>query len=249
MRVTGLAALAMQQMFSEMKADGSTIILEQRVAQQYNLKVGDKIAIDFQSGARTLKIIGLFGPKVPSNQMSPVVSSYGSSPNVGQIYYGGQMYWSYISTNLFNMTVGSDAYKLENFDPTIVLKLNSGVNGTAVSEKIRSLNLDIYGVTSFDEQWKQSQNSQDQSTFYTLQVLDFQNLGVVFTVLSASVGMTLIAIVGLSERSREATLMSVRGLSYKQLVCMFLAENIAVITFSVVLGAVVGYIFDYGIIT
>ena len=139
--------------------------------------------------------------------------------------------------------------QLENFDPTIVLKLNSGVNGTAVSEKIRSLNLDIYGVTSFDEQWKQSQNSQDQTTFYTLQVLDFQNLGVVFTVLSTSVGMTLIAIVGLSERSREATLMSVRGLSYKQLVLMFLAENIAVITFSVVLGAVVGYIFDYGIIT
>ena len=101
---------SMQQMFSEMKADGSTIILEQRVAQQYNLKVGDKIAIDFQSGPRTLKIIGLFGPKVPSNQMSPVVSSYGSSPNGGQIYYGGQMYWSYISTKLFNMTVGSDAY-------------------------------------------------------------------------------------------------------------------------------------------
>jgi len=30
---------------------------------------------------------------------------------------------------------------------------------------------------------------------------------------------------------------------------MFLAENLAVITFSVVLGIAVGYIFDYGIIT
>ena len=61
--------------------------------------------------------------------------------------------------------------------------------------------------------------------------------------------MVLIAVVSLSERSREATLMSVRGLSYRQLVWMFLAENIAVITFSVILGIVVGYIIDYGTIT
>ena len=76
----------------------------------------------------------------------------------------------------------------------------------------------------------------DQNTFYTLQVLNFQSLGIAFAVLSASVGMVLIAVVSLSERSREATLMSVRGLSYGQLVWMFLAENIAVITFAVLLG-------------
>ncbi len=143
----------------------------------------------------------------------------------------------------------SDAYKLENFDTTILLKLNPGVNGTAVAEKIRSMGLEIYGVTSFDEQWRQSQNSNDQTTFYTLQVLDFQNLGVTFALLSASVGMVVIAVVSLSERSREATLMSVRGLSYGQLVWMFLLENLAVITFAVILGVAVGLIVDYGIIT
>ena len=82
-----------------------------------------------------------------------------------------------------------------------------------------------------------------------MQVLDFQNLSVVFAVLSASVGMVLIAVVSLSERSREATLMSVRGVSYGQLVWMLLAENLAVITFSVVLGILVGYVIDYGTIT
>jgi ABC-type antimicrobial peptide transport system permease subunit len=145
-------------------------------------------------------------------------------------------------------TPSSDAFKDENFDTTILLKLAPGVNGTAVAEKIRSLNLEIYGVTSFDEQWQQSQNSNDQSTFYTLQVLDFQSLGIAFAVLSASVGMVLIAVVSLSERSREATLMSVRGLSYGQLVWMFLAENLAVITFAVLLGLGVGLIIDYGTI-
>jgi ABC-type antimicrobial peptide transport system permease subunit len=68
-------------------------------------------------------------------------------------------------------------------------------------------------------------------------------------VLSASVGMMLIAVVSLSERSREATLMSVRGLSYGQLVWMFLAENIAVITFAVILGLGVGLLVDYGTIS
>ena len=60
--------------------------------------------------------------------------------------------------------------------------------------------------------------------------------------------MVLIAVVSLSERSREATLMSVRGVSYRQLVWMLLSENLAVITFSVVLGLAGGYIIDRGTI-
>jgi ABC-type antimicrobial peptide transport system permease subunit len=48
------------------------------------------------------------------------------------------------------------------------------------------------------------------------------------------------------ERNREATLMSVKGLSYRQLVWMFLTENLAVVTFSIVLGLSVGLIAGYG---
>jgi ABC-type antimicrobial peptide transport system permease subunit len=71
----------------------------------------------------------------------------------------------------------------------------------------------------------------------------------VFAVLSASVGTALIAVVSLKERSREATLMSVRGLSYRQLVWMFLTESMAIITFAVILGVVVGLIIVYGNVT
>ena len=70
-----------------------------------------------------------------------------------------------------------------------------------------------------------------------------------FAVLSASVGTALIAIVSLKERSREATLMSVRGLSYRQLVWMFLTESMAIITFAVIFGVVVGVIIVYGTVT
>ncbi|MGO8806882.1 MAG: FtsX-like permease family protein [Candidatus Bathyarchaeia archaeon] len=252
---------SMQQAFTEMENNNQTIILEQRVAQELNLKVGDTLAIDFASGARTLTIVGLFGPKLPSNELPSgtggsitVIGSGG--PTDLQFYSPYLITWSYVPRNLFNMSSSfSDAFKDENFDTTILLKLDSGVNGTAVADKIRSLNLEIEGVTSFAEEWQQTQQgSQTVSTenglnpVYTMQVLDFQSLGIAFAILSASVGMVLIAVVSLSERSREATIMSVRGLSYRQLVWMFLAENLAVITFAVILGLVVGLMIDYGTI-
>jgi ABC-type antimicrobial peptide transport system permease subunit len=109
--------------------------------------------------------------------------------------------------------------------------------------------LEIYGVDSFSEEWQQSQSLNNASTFGSLQVLDIENLGIVFAVLSASVGTALIAIVSLRERSREATLMSVRGLSYRQLVWMFLTESMAIITFAVILGICVGLIMVYGSIS
>ena len=228
---------SMQQAFNELKANNMTIILERRVAQQLNLRINDMIGIDFPSGPRKLKIVGFFGPEASE-----------SGPAIGTSYT--IQTWSYVPRNLFNMSSPfSDAYKLESFDTKILLKLDPGVNGTEVAQKIRSLDLEIYGVDSFDEEWQQSQAMNNQYTYSSLQVLDIQRLGLVFAVLSASVGTALIAIVSLSERSREATLMSVRGLSYRQLVWMFLTENIAVITFSVILGLSVGLIIVYGNIT
>ena len=158
--------------------------------------------------------------------------------------------WSFVPRNLFNMSSPfSDAYKLESFETKILLKLDAGVNGTAVAEQIRGLDLEIYGVDSFDEQWQQSQQMNNMYTYSSLQIADIQRLGLIFVVLAASVGTVLISVVSLRERTREATLMSVRGLSYRQLVWMFLTENIAVITFSVILGVSVGLIIVYGNIT
>jgi len=76
--------------------------------------------------------------------------------------------------------------------------------------------------------------------------LDVQRLGIIFAILAASVGTALVSVVSMIERSREATIMSVKGLSYKQLVIMFLTENIALVTFSVILGMFVGFVTVYG---
>jgi ABC-type antimicrobial peptide transport system permease subunit len=225
---------SMQEALKQMNADNNTIILESSVAKQLNLKLYDHVTIDFPSCPRQLKIVGFFGPESGNND--PARGIYTYTPPT----------WSYVPRNLFNMTAGSDAYTLEAFQTTILLKLEPAVNGTEVAQQIRSLDLEIYGVDSFDEQWQQSQAMNNMNTYGSMQVLDIQSLGIVFAVLSASVGTALIAIVSLRERSREATLMSVRGLSYRQLVWMFLTESMAVITFAVVLGVCVGLIIVYG---
>jgi len=228
-----------EQAFQDMKTNNMTIILERRVAEQYNLQMDDTIGIDFPSGPRKLKIVGFFGPESSESGGSFIgISSYTLST------------WSFVPRDLFNMSSPeSDAYKLESFETKILLKLDEGVNGTAVAEQIRGLDLEVYGVDSFDEEWQQSQQMQNMYTYSSMQIADTQRLGLIFVVLAASVGTVLISVVSLRERRREATLMSVKGLSYRQLVWMFLTENIAVITFSVVLGVSVGLIIVYGNIT
>jgi len=229
---------SMEQAFKDMKANNMTIILERRIAKKYNVQLYDTIGIDFPSGPRKLKIAGFFGPE-------PTEMNTG----FGTQFYAVPM-WSYIPRNLFNMTSPfNDARILESFETKILLKLDAGVNGTAVAEQIRGLDLEIYGVDSFDEQWQRSQQMGNIYTYSSLQTADIQRLGLIFVVLAASVGTVLISVVSLKERTREATIMSVRGLSYRQLVWMFLSENMAVITFSVILGVSVGLIIVYGNIT
>jgi ABC-type antimicrobial peptide transport system permease subunit len=224
-----------QDALQQMSTDNNTIILERSVAQQLNYKIGDNVTINFASAPRSLKIVGFIGPETSSDSSKGGINTY--TPPV----------WSYVPRNCFNMTQGSPLFILESFQPsTILIKLQPGANGTEVAQQIRNLGLEIYGVDSFDEEMQQSQAMNNSNTFGSLQVLDIERLGLVFAVLSASVGTALIAIVSLRERSREATLMSVRGLSYRQLVFMFLTESMAILTFAVILGVCVGLIIVYG---
>jgi ABC-type lipoprotein release transport system permease subunit len=224
-----------QDALNEFRANNMTIILERRVAKDLNLQLNDEIGIAFQSGARKLKVVGFFGPE-PVEIQTP----FGRSSS-------GIQTWSYVPRDLFNMSSSySDAFQAESFESKILLKLNDGANGTNVAETIRNLGLEIYGVQSFDEELSKMQASANSLTYNNTLVLDVQRLGLIFVVLAASVGTALISIVSMRERSREATLMSVKGLSYRQLVWMFLSENLAVVTSAVISGLIVGLIIVYG---
>lgn len=225
---------SVEDAFNQLNADNMTIILERRVGEELDLHIGDEMTIDFPSGPRKLRIVDFFGPETVE-----VDSGFGG--------FGSYALptWSFVPRNLFNMSSAfSDAYQLESFQPNIMLRLNDGANGTSVAEKIRDLNLEIYGVTSFNEELAKAEANPTSDN--SLQVLDVQRLGLIFVVLAASVSIALISVVSMRERNREATIMSVKGLSYRQLVWMFLAENLAVVTFAVILGIVIGLIAGYG---
>jgi ABC-type antimicrobial peptide transport system permease subunit len=235
---------SLENALNEFRANNLTIILERRVAKQLNRGLYDEIGIDFQSGARKLKIVGFFGP-----EPTEVQTGFGS-------YYSAVPTWSYVPRDLFNVsTPSSGAFLAESFETKLLLKLNDGANGTEVAEAIRGLGLEIYGVQSFDEELQRTQTASTSYSYsydYTYNnklILEMQKLGLIFVVLAASVGTALVRIVSIRERSREATLMSVKGLSFRQIVWMFLNENLAVVTFAVVLGVVVGLIVAYGSVT
>jgi ABC-type antimicrobial peptide transport system permease subunit len=207
--------------FNLLRTKNDTIVIERSVARRYSLDIGGFISIEFGSmdgKTQKLEIVGFFGPDQSTDQSG--------------VFYTG-FYWSYVSNAIWE-----EARNYTGSSSRILIKLKDGVNSTNIAETLRKIGEpNISYVQSFSEQWEQS-----QSNIVTLGSLDVQRLGIVFAVLAASVGTALVSTVSLTERSREAAIMSVKGLSYKQLLVMFLAENTAIVVFSLVLGAVVGMI-------
>ena len=239
------------QMMNDLKGSNNTIIIDRTLAKQLNLNLYDEVGIDFNSCPRKLRIIGFFGPE-PTDNSANIIISDGSSGSkyISPTINAYSRYYSYVPANLFNMSEYSGIYTVESFQTKYLISLNPGIDGIEVTSQMHNVNsTDIIAIDSFDREWQQSALNNNIATFSSLQILDVQGLGLIFAVLSASVGTALIAIVSLKERSREATLMSVRGLSYRQLVWMFLIESMATITFSVILGLGVGIIIVYGTIT
>lgn len=210
--------------FNNLAADKNTVILERRVAKSSNLGIGEKIALKFGSVRKTLEVVGFFGPDPSEENQAGIMPQFVAN------------YWSYIPEELYK-ELSSDV----GTSPKIFLKLKGGADGEDVANDIRNLDLSINSVQSFAEEWEE-----EQLDVSSVGLLDAQRLGIIFAVLAASVGTALVSAVSMKERSREATIMSVKGLSYKQLIIMFLTENLALVTFSVILGVFVGLVIAYG---
>jgi putative ABC transport system permease protein len=215
-----------QDAFNDLAEDNETIILERSVAKSFNLTIGEEISVAFENGTKALRVVGFFGPE-PTDQAVGVGFSFIS---------GGPFYWSFIPMNLY-----ADPGNLTSASAKILAALDEEADGITVAKNIQNLDIDISYVNSVDEMREES-----QTNAITTGALEVQQLGIIFAVMAASVGTALISTVSMRERSREATIMSVKGLSYKQLVVMFLTENFALVTFAVILGLSVGLISVYG---
>jgi ABC-type antimicrobial peptide transport system permease subunit len=202
--------------FQQLQSDNRSIILDRNLAERSDLHIGEIIRVNF------------WGDRYATTPIAKDLTIAGFTSNQ----------WSYVSNDLFSNLL----LDVKNSSSTRILaKLTSGADGTAAANEIRSLVPPRTTVTSASEQIQQ----QASDPMYT-GTLNLQRLGVAFAILAASVGTALVSLVSLRERQREASMMSVRGLSFKQLTVMLLTESIAVVTFAVLLGSVAGLIIVYG---
>ncbi|MDH5782405.1 MAG: ABC transporter permease [Candidatus Bathyarchaeota archaeon] len=205
--------------FHQMATDNNTIILERKTATQLKLGLGDTIALTFGSEVHALNIVGFFGSELPQDQ----------SYRIDWISYVPEGFYTVVEEEV-------------SATARILVKLASGADGKAVVDQIRGLEAEnistVNSVLEELEEW--------QSNVLLSGSLNVQLLGVAFAVLVASIGTALVTSVSLRERSREMSIMSARGLSFKQLVTILLAENLAVVVFAVMLGAAVGLIIVRG---
>ncbi len=220
--------------FQEMKNNNNTIILERGIATAMGLSLDSTIAVSLDNVGQKIfnfTVVGFFGPD--SSQT---------------VRYGG-IYWSYVPEGFYQSV--KNEVGLTN--GKILVKLSPGADGEQVAEDIRDLELnDVSYVYSVAELLKQRQENPlaavlpGNPLFGITGSTEIQRLGVAFAVLAASFGAALVTFVSLSERRREIGMMSVRGLSFRQIVGVMLVENLAVIGFAVFLGAVVGLIVVQG---
>jgi ABC-type antimicrobial peptide transport system permease subunit len=223
--------------FESLASNNHTIILDRNYARALDKKMDDTVAITVGGQTTDLTVVGFFGTESQQLQVSVPLGQ------PSQYYYLQSQYWSYLPEGLYKEL--SAATGLAS-TAKILIKLKSGSDSETVAQQIRQLgNIrnDIGSVSSVGQQLREQ-----QSNYTVTGSLNILRLGVIFMVIAASVGTALITFVSLGERRREASIMSVRGLSFKQLVVMLLTENLAVVVFSVLLGAIVGLIVVRGTI-
>jgi ABC-type antimicrobial peptide transport system permease subunit len=216
--------------FQKLASDNHTVILDRDVAEPSELPLGKPISVwlsryGSELSTKDLTIVGFYGVRKPDFTIfGPQVISSTS--------------WSYVSVGLFHEWYSAVA---NSSSARILVKLSSGADKAAATDQIRTIappRALVYSVIEILQQQK--------SDLMTTGNLSIQRLGVAFGILAASVGVALVSFISLKERQREASIMSVRGLSFKQLVLVLLTENFAVVLFAVLLGALAGLVIVYG---
>ena len=137
----------------------------------------------------------------------------------------------YVSHSFYNSTGATAAAK-------VLVNLEENADGTSVADQIRDFESDdISGVYSVSEEL-----ASRETNLLLSGRINIQRIGVIFTVVAASVATALVALVSLQERKKEVAIMNIRGLSYRQVATVLLAESLSVVIFATVIGCIVGII-------
>ena len=132
-----------------------------------------------------------------------------------------------------------DKYLLD-FDvvnTVVLVRLEEGTDVEAFEAATLGLSENVKAIYTLEDGLESA-----SSNIFLQGPIQVQRLGITFATLLSSLGVALVVSTTLGERQKEITLMAIRGFSFRQLFQMLIVENLGVLSFSIILGAIVGYI-------
>ena len=206
--------------FDTMAANSHTMVLDHGVASSYSFPIGSTIVL--YSRSINASVISYFGP------------DYSQSS-------GGFFGRSFIPEGWSFVPIGLIRPNATLFNPTnfVLVKASPSVSLTQLT---LSLQTAYPGLTITTAQVA-TQGVPGVISAGTQNVL---RLGTAFAALAASIGVGTIAYTGYREREKEITMVSVRGLSYRQLAGLLITEFLPLVIFALILATIVGLIVVWG---
>ncbi len=206
-----------------LQAYSHSVILDRGLASYLGIKQGANLTIS-SSPSLSLIVIGFFGPDYTQvSQPGVIVGGFQSFNPLG---------WSYIPQAL----VSENPSLLATTNSTLV-KASSAVSLSDLSQSIQK----AYPSTSIETAQLVTQG-QDAGAIITNGMLNVLRLGIVFAAAAACIGVGAVSYTGFKEREKETTMLAVRGLSYRRLMGLLVAEVLPLVLFALILATAVGLI-------
>ena len=208
-------AIGSETAFQLLSESNETIILDRGLAQAAGLVLGGAVTFKIRHNLySTVTVVDLLGPIIPEG------GEYQPLP-------------SFVSDEFLERYSAN----LDVISARILVRFEPGADPEAFEASVETMGDNIEAIYTVAEVLESV-----TSNIFVQGPRQVQQLGIVFSTLVSSIGVILVVSTTLMERRKEITLMVIRGFSVKQLVQMLLIENLGIVSFSILLGGVVGYI-------
>jgi hypothetical protein len=208
-------AIGSETAFQLLSESNETIILDRGLAQAAGLVLGGDVTFKIRHNLySTVTVVDLLGPIIPEG------GEYQPLP-------------SFVSDEFLERYSAN----LDVISARILVRFEPGADPEAFEASVETMGDNIEAIYTVAEVLESV-----TSNIFVQGPRQVQQLGIVFSTLVSSIGVILVVSTTLMERRKEITLMVIRGFSVKQLVQMLLIENLGIVSFSILLGGVVGYI-------
>ncbi len=208
-------AIGSETAFQLLSESNETIVLDRGLAQAAGLILGGDVTFKIRHNLySTVTVVDLLGPIIPEG------GEYQPLP-------------SFVSDEFLERYSAN----LDVISARILVKFEPGADTEAFEASVEMMGDNIEAIYTVAEVLESV-----TSNIFVQGPRQVQQLGIVFSTLVSSIGVILVVSTTLMERRKEITLMVIRGFSVKQLVQMLLIENLGIVSFSILLGGVVGVI-------